>query len=129
MTNYPTSGAFIRHRVFATMMLPALFRVPEKTAFAQTEVDLMTVACALERYRLAERTYPEQLASLAPRFMVAVPHDIINGQPLKYRRTASGKFVLYSVGWNEKDDGGVTALGKDGHLDRNHGDWALEYPD
>jgi hypothetical protein len=129
MTNYPTSGAFIHHRIFATMLLPALFRVPEKTAFAQTDVDLVTIACALERYRLAEGSYPELLASLAPRFLVNVPHDIINGQPLKYRRTASGKFVLYSVGWNEKDDGGVTATDKDGHQDRLHGDWVLEYPD
>jgi hypothetical protein len=66
---------------------------------------------------------------LTPRFMATLPHDIINGQPLKYRRTASGKFVLYSVGWNEKDDGGVTVTKKDGSPDRNHGDWVLEYPD
>ena len=36
-----------------------------------------------------------------------LPHDIINGQPLHYRRTDDGQFVLYSVGWDEKDDGGV----------------------
>ena len=33
--------------------------------------------------------------------------DIIDGEPLKYHRTADGRFVLYSVGWNGKDDGGV----------------------
>jgi len=36
---------------------------------------------------------------------------------VKYHRTAEGRFVLYSVGWNEKDDGGVP--GKTGL----EGDW------
>jgi hypothetical protein len=49
--------------------------------------------------------------------------------PLKYHGAANGKFVLYSVGWNEKDDGGVIATDKDGHLNRLQGDWVLEYPD
>jgi hypothetical protein len=129
MSNYPSRGAFLHHCIFATMMLPALFHAPQYAAIAQTDVDLLTVACALERYRLAEGTYPDQLASLAPRFIATLPHDIINGQPLKYRRTDNGKFVLYSVGWNEKDDGGVTATDKDGRPDRMRGDWVLEYPD
>jgi hypothetical protein len=34
-----------------------------------------------------------------------LPHDIIGGQPLKYQQT-DGQFLLYSVGWNETDDGG-----------------------
>jgi hypothetical protein len=129
MSNYPPTRAFIHHRFLASMMLPALFRAPQHAAVAQSDVDLLMVACALERYRLAEGSYPDQLASLAPRFIAALPHDIINGQPLKYRRTANGKFVLYSVGWNEKDDGGVTATDKDGRPDPMRGDWVLEYPD
>jgi hypothetical protein len=66
---------------------------------------------------------------LVPRFITTLPHDIINGQPLKYRRTANGKFVLYSVGWNEKDDGGCTATNKDGNPDRNAWGLGVEYPD
>jgi hypothetical protein len=81
------------------------------------------LACALERYRLAEGHYPEELNVLAPRFISVLPHDIINGQPLKYRRTDNGKFILYSVGWNEKDDGGVIALGKSKYQDVLQGDW------
>ena len=50
-------------------------------------------------------------------FIAKLPHDIIGGQPLKYRRTADGQFVLYSIGWNEKDDGGVP-----GKTD-TEGDW------
>lgn len=100
-----------------------------RTAAVQTDVDLVTVACALERHRLAEGSYPDKLEALSPRFITTLPHDIINGQPLKYRRAPNGKFVLYSVGWNATDDGGVTATKQDGSPDRWQGDWVLQYPD
>ena len=73
------------------------------------------MAIALERYRLAHGEYPESLDVLAPQFMAKLPHDIINGQPLHYRRTSDGQFVLYSVGWNETDDGGVVGFTKSRH--------------
>ncbi len=44
------------------------------------------MAIALERYRLAHGEFPESLDALAPQFMEKIPHDIINGQPLHYRR-------------------------------------------
>jgi hypothetical protein len=119
----------IQHAIFAKMMLPAYSRVPQKAAFAQSEVDMAMLACALERYRLAEGQYPEELNALVPRFVAVLPHDIINGQPLKYRRADNGRFILYSVGWNEKDDGGVVATNKDKHQDILQGDWVWQYPE
>jgi hypothetical protein len=53
-----------------------------------------------------------------------VPHDVINGQPLHYRRTDDGRFELYSVGWNETDDGGTLGRDRNGRLDLSQGDWA-----
>jgi hypothetical protein len=91
-------------------------------------VDLARVACALERYRRAHAEYPETLEVLAPQFIEKLPHDITNGQPLKYRRSEDGQFVLYSVGWNETDDGGIVALKKTGSLDSEKGDWVWQYP-
>ena len=82
----------------------------------------------MERYRLAHGEYPESLDALAPQFIAKLPHDIINGQPLHYRRTADGRFVLYSVGWNEKDDDGVVGLNESGSVDRDTGDWVWRYP-
>ena len=76
-------------------------------ARTQTRANEAFIACGLERYRLAHGQYPETLEALVPQFAEKLPHDIIGGQPLKYHRTADGQFVLYSVGWNEKDDGGV----------------------
>jgi hypothetical protein len=76
------------------------------TAKIQTEVNEALIACALERYRLARNAFPETLDALVPQFLAQVPPDLIGGQPLHYRRADNGKFLLYSVGWNEKDDGG-----------------------
>ena len=47
---------------------------------------------------------------------------------MKYGRADDGRFILYSVGWNEKDDGGVVATKKDDRQDVLQGDWVLEYP-
>ena len=116
------------YKVQAVMVFPALDKAVTKFAFAQASVDLARVACALERYRFAYGEYPETLDALTPQFIEKLPHDIINGQPLHYRRTEAGQFVLYSVGWNEKDDGGQIAFTKSGSVDRGKGDWVWQYP-
>ncbi len=110
------------------MLRPAILAYVMKTTVIQVSIDLARVACALERYHLAHGEYPEMLDALAPQFIAQVPHDIINGQPLHYRRTDDGQFLLYSVGWNETDDGGQVVLTKGGSTDRNKGDWVWQYP-
>jgi hypothetical protein len=124
-------SAYFHHKIISAMLIPALVKiVPEKAALAQSKVDLAMVACALERCRLARGQYPEELKALVPDFAAVLPHDIINGQPLKYRRSEKGRFILYSVGWNEKDDGGVIATkGKPPRQDTEQGDWVWQYPE
>jgi hypothetical protein len=102
----------------------------QKVAREQTAVNLARVAIALERFRLAHGEYPESLDALAPQFIAQVPHDVIGGQPLKYRREADGLFTLYSVGWNETDDGGVLVFteGNTPQVDNSQGDWVWRYP-
>jgi hypothetical protein len=111
------------------MFLPGLVNSPRKFAWAQAAVNLARTACALERFRLAQGKYPETLDALAPQFIAKVPHDPVGGQPLHYRRTDDGQFILYSVGWNEKDDGGIVSLTKGGGVDLDRGDWVWRYPD
>jgi tetratricopeptide (TPR) repeat protein len=110
------------------MFFPAFGGAVKKFAYAQTSVDLARVAIALERYRLAHGGYPESLDALAPQFIAKIPHDIINGQPLHYRPETNGQFVLYSVGWNEADDGGEVGRIKYGTPDISEGDWVWRYP-
>ena len=119
----------VHHNFFVSTQVANYKNVIIKTAETQTGVDEVCVGCALERYRLAENHYPGALEEVTPRFAPALPKDIITGQPLKYRRLDSGKFILYSVGWNGTDEGGKIAIAKDGHHDRMSGDWVFEYPD
>ena len=121
-------GAFIHHRLFASMTLPSYGSSSMKTAATQTDVDEVMIACVLERFHLAQGHYPNSLDDLTPQFASALPHDIITAQPFHYRRTSDGKFVLYSVGWNGTDDGGTMAINKVGNQDVMLGDWVLEYP-
>jgi hypothetical protein len=117
---------FIDHHVIAAMLLRPLGRVPLRAAMAQTAADQTVLACALERYRLANGQFPERLDALVPQFISQLPNDVITGAPYKYRHTASGQFVLYSVGWNEKDDGGVPGKTL---FDEKQGDWVWTYPE
>jgi hypothetical protein len=123
-------GGFRPYKLFARMLLPALVGAETKFAFGQTRVNQAIVACALERYRLAEGRFPESLEPLSPRFLATMPHDVITGAPFMYRRAPDGQFILYSVGWNEKDDGGAIVLpgGKDHKRDLTEGDWDWKYP-
>jgi hypothetical protein len=126
---HPWPVVLLHHEAFSRFLLPALSRAVERTAFAQTAADMAALACALERYRLARGRYPEPLEALAPEFITRQPRDVINGQPLKYARTGDGQYVLYSVGWNETDDGGVVGLSKSGkNVDLKTGDWVWRLP-
>jgi len=119
------STVFVHHRVLGAILLPAINRVIIKAATAQTVANQATLACALERYRLASEQFPESLDALMPRYISQLPHDVITGEPYKYRRTNDGQFILYSVGWNEKDDGGVPGKTL---FDEKEGDWVWQYP-
>jgi hypothetical protein len=101
----------------ARTAIPNFIKAIQRTAQVQSLVNEAFIACGLERYRLTHGQYPESLDALVPQFAAKLPHDIIGGQPLKYHRTAEGRFVLYSVGWNEKDDGGVAGKAVE------EGDW------
>jgi hypothetical protein len=125
-------GADTRHgtpyNLLERELFPEFGPASKKFAYAQNSVDLARVAIALERYRLAHGEFPESLDALAPQFLEKIPHDVINGQPLHYHRTDDGQFILYSVGWNEKDDGGVVGLTKNGGVINDQGDWVWRYP-
>jgi len=111
------------YNILEKMLLPALDKAVRRFASAQTSVDSARLAIAAERYRLAHSEYPESLNVLVPQFITKLPHDVINGEPLKYHRTDDGQFVLYSIGWDETDDDGVVALRENGSVDLEKGDW------
>jgi hypothetical protein len=109
-------------KLFAALLIPNISKAAQTTTRNQNSINEALIACALERYRIANGSYPNALDALTPQFIEKLPHDIINGGPLKYRKT-DNNFVLYSIGWNETDDGGTAALKKDGLPDPDNGDW------
>jgi hypothetical protein len=104
------SVTFSPSKWMAAVCIPNYTRALQTAARNQTKVNQARVACALELYRLKHSEYPEKLEALVPEFIAHIPHDLIGGKPFHYRRLPDGKFLLYSLGWNEKDDGGSVTL-------------------
>ena len=67
---------------------------------------LAVTAIALQRYHLIRGEYPADITALQPEFLSTIPHDPVDGQPLRYRRSPDGSFLLYSVGEDGRDDNG-----------------------
>ncbi|MCB1125153.1 MAG: hypothetical protein KDM81_01555, partial [Verrucomicrobiae bacterium] len=99
-------------------------------AEGQAWVAMARLACVLERYRLAAGDYPGELAALVPEFIDAIPPDPAGGGDLHYQRTDDGRFVLYSVGRNGRDDGGKLVFYKDRLVNTwaEDCDWVWTYP-
>ena len=100
--------------------LKSLLNAIEKSATAQVEIDEARIACRLERYRLAHQSYPASLDELVPAFGNDLPRDVMTGEPYHYKRDGD-TYVLYSVAWNQKDDGGDTA--KNSYFTSDSPDW------
>jgi hypothetical protein len=137
----PTQVNQIRERVpreipsgpygwLSQMAIPNFAKALEKVAHTQTSVNQARIVCALERCRLMRGKYPGSLTELQPQFIDQLPADIISGDPMKYRLTNDGKFLLYSIGWNETDDGGIPTPTRDSSVkaDLTLGDWVWRYP-
>ena len=67
---------------------------------------LVKVAVALAAFKAGTGAYPEKLIELGGEYFKAVPEDMFAQGPLTYRRTDKG-YLLYSIGENAVDDGGV----------------------
>jgi hypothetical protein len=117
------------YSIFAIQYIPAMNRASLKFAMAQSYLNMARIACGLERYRLAHGHYPEKLEAISPQFMASIPNDVITGKPLIYRLNSDGTFILYSVGWNQKDEGGSVSLPKKKYTqpDWSQGDWVWRY--
>ncbi|MBI1176461.1 hypothetical protein GC207_03375 [bacterium] len=120
-----------RKMFLAQLVAPAVAGVAIKFVLGQTDANLAAVACALERYKIKNGHYPDALKNLEPEYMDAIPHDIMDGQPLRYQQQGSG-FALYSVGENSSDDGGKPGFKQNRNgrsWRRDKGDWVWMTPE
>jgi hypothetical protein len=81
------------------------FGIMQGGAIDIERLDLVKVACALERYRLANGKLPEKLDELTPQFMAKIPTNVMTGGPLHYQRLEDGHYLLFAAGWDTKEDG------------------------
>ncbi|MFO0860759.1 MAG: hypothetical protein U0570_09405 [Phycisphaerales bacterium] len=91
---------------FVALLIPA-FR---QTVFAADRFDTSRAATqtviAIERFKRRTGHLPTSLDQLVPGDLPALPRDLVDGQPLRYR-TSGASYTLYSLGSDRKDNGGT----------------------
>ncbi len=95
--------------ILAGMLLPSLSRALNKTRLRQ---GMLRATCAYLALRLREHAdgkVPADLAELVPAYLPSVPTDPFDGKPLRFKMEADGTWKVYSVGEDEKDDGGAAS--------------------
>lgn len=73
----------------------------------QAEHSATITSLALSAYKTEHGHYPEDLAVLVPGYMSTLPIDPFVDKPMRYRLDDRDGYVLYSVGQDLTDDGGV----------------------
>ena len=91
--------------ILVSMMLPSVGRATVAEDRLVMNNRLVDVAFGLAAYRQETRQYPVQLEQLVPKYLAKIPEDLFSGKPVRYRRKTQG-YLLYSVGPNQKDNGG-----------------------
>ncbi len=116
---------FPPYHFIAGMLLTAYDRMGIKVSANQAAVDQALIVTALESHRLAKGGYPPSLDALSPEWLATVPGDWFSEEGLVYRLNADATFTLYSIGYNEADDGGenVFGEGRRSPIQFEEGDW------
>ena len=78
----------------------------------ETRRQMTLTAIALKRFELRYGHLPVNQRELVPDFLPGLPRDYMTDQPLRYRLKDDGMFVLYSVGVDGHDDGGIPTPGQ-----------------
>jgi len=89
--------------------VPALSRACQAQARHEATVDLMQMGLLIEQYHARQGSYPESLDAIAPGLGGELPVEPYTGEPYHYQPSGDS-FLLYSVGGNLTDDGGMHHL-------------------
>lgn len=103
--------------------------------YNKVQVDALITTLAVIRFKQSTGDYPENLDDLvAAGYLKSLPMDPFSDKPVVYKTTDDG-FMLYSVGYNFKDDGGQVYRYEDGEprlRDDEFGDavfWPVQKPE
>jgi hypothetical protein len=87
------------------LLAPGAMRLAEAVRRNRTQLRCTLVSLALERYRQANKQWPDSLRDLIPKELTRIPLDPYDGAPLRYRKRNDG-VVVYSIGPDGEDNGG-----------------------
>ncbi len=133
VTELSQNSSMLRHpdHLIARLILPAVSMISGHALLQEARRQQALAALALERFFLKHARYPAALAELTPEFLPAIPLDPCDGKPLRYRTTPAGRYQLWSVGFDGKDDDGHVTLDAKGKTKMNKreyvGDWTWQY--
>lgn len=92
--------------IISRMMLPALSKTFQRDGELASRARAAQILLATERYRLDKGALPQSLDDLVPAYLASVPLDPFSGESMRYAQREGGGYVVYSVGSDQKDDGG-----------------------
>ena len=120
--------------IIPSIICPVYTNLINRSIFTQALLNQAIIACALERYRIEKGSYPNSLDAVRLSDGKPLPLDPIHEKPMGYRNTADGKYALWSVGFDGKDDGGKRTLNEKKpentqfHKTDYVGDWVWDFP-
>lgn len=91
---------------YSRLLLPAVLRAAQREAEFEAGAGAARIGAGLRLYALRHGSYPATLQAAAP-YLPGPLFDPCSGKPYVYRREGGG-FVLYSVGADGIDQGGVS---------------------
>jgi hypothetical protein len=97
--------------VLTMLVLPALRQASRAGMRCEAKQHLTDIAIAIERYRLKHARLPESLDVLMADYLEKVPLDPFDDGPMRFK-SADGVILIYSVGADGIDNGGVEDAGK-----------------
>lgn len=99
-------------------LMPALTQLNQLSYRIKTDTEAFITITALQRYERQNGSYPQTLDALVQTGLLKkIPADPFSDESLVYRKTNEG-FILYSVGYNFKDDGGIPGTDSKGKKTR-----------
>jgi len=75
-------------------------------ARAEARIQALRIVAGLNSYKLATGSWPERVTALESDYLATVPLDPFSGEAFIYK-AGKGEWILYSIDWNLKDDGGA----------------------
>jgi len=91
-------------------IIPAIGPIRERGVRHRADIRGTLLVLALERYFTEHGDYPETLDLLTPEILEGLPADPFSGEDFRYTLEEDLEYLLYSVGKDMNDDGGLPPM-------------------